>query len=62
MGMLFNGLQISRSWPHEKAYPLFLQVRLLEMLDEYSIVRQEKEEEKRRARVCSPKFKLWFII
>ena len=29
-----------------------LQTRLLDMLDEYSIVRQEKEEEKRRARVC----------
>jgi hypothetical protein len=29
-----------------------MQVRLLAMLDEYNFLRQEKDEEKRRLRVC----------
>ncbi|KAH7435948.1 hypothetical protein KP509_06G085100 [Ceratopteris richardii] len=41
----------TRSWEEEYGFPfLYDGVRLLDMLEEYSLVRQEKEEEKRRAR------------
>ncbi len=39
-----------------------MQVRLLAMLDEYNYLRQEKDEEKRRLRVCTKyltTFNIW---
>ncbi|KAH7438840.1 hypothetical protein KP509_04G033000 [Ceratopteris richardii] len=44
-------MEKTRSWEEEYGFPfLYDGVRLLDMLEEYSLVRQEKEEEKRRAR------------
>jgi protein regulator of cytokinesis 1 len=43
----------TRAWEEENGIPfLFDGVRLLAMLDEYNFLRQEKDEEKRRLRVC----------
>eukprot|EP00250_Pteridium_aquilinum_P016167 c22977_g1_i1 orf=549-2345(-) len=41
----------TRAWEEEHGFPFVYDgVRLLDMLEEYSLLRQEKEEEKRRAR------------
>lgn len=41
----------ARAWEEERGSPfLYDGMRLLEMLEEYNLLRQEKEEEKRRAR------------